>query len=111
MASHPAIRLAAKSTKSAVRYIYLQCHVKLGASKQREGLVSVSDTAIEVCVSAQPKDGEANLSVKKVFSDVYFSTDFVRPGAHLLGFQVPKVRPRNHTGSEVTGEDHRYCWH
>lgn len=71
MASHPAIRLAAKSTKSAVGCIYLQCHVKPGASKQREGVVSVSDTVIEVCVSAQPKDGEANLSVRKVFSDVY----------------------------------------
>jgi hypothetical protein len=40
-ASHPAIRLAAKPKKSAIGYIHLQCHGKPGASKQREGVVSV----------------------------------------------------------------------
>jgi len=76
MASHPAIRLAAKSSKSAVGCIYLQCSVKPGANKQREGVVSVSDTVIELCVAAQPKDGAANLSVRKVFSDVKFYSNY-----------------------------------
>ncbi|PMD14034.1 hypothetical protein NA56DRAFT_711399 [Hyaloscypha hepaticicola] len=71
MASHSAIRLAAKSTKSALRCIYLQCSVKPGTNKQREGVVSISDTVIELCVAAQPKDGAANLSVRKVFSDIF----------------------------------------
>ncbi|KAN0101804.1 hypothetical protein V8E51_012314 [Hyaloscypha variabilis] len=62
MPLRPAIRLAANSTKSAVKYLYLQCHVKPGVTKQREGVVSVSDTLIEVCVSAHPEDGLANLS-------------------------------------------------
>ncbi|KAE9369499.1 YggU-like protein [Stipitochalara longipes BDJ] len=52
-------------------YVYLQCHVKPGSAKQREGVVSVSDVLIEVCVSAQPRDGLANSSVRKVFSDVF----------------------------------------
>ena len=86
MASRPAIRLVAQSTKSAVGCIYLQCHVKAGASKQREGVVSVSDTIIEVCVSAQPKDGEANLCVRKVFSDVSFTADLVKSRADLARF-------------------------
>jgi uncharacterized protein YggU (UPF0235/DUF167 family) len=75
MAPHPAIRLVAASTKSAVCLIHLQCQVKAGVSKQREGVVSVSESFIEVCVSAQPKDGEANKAVRELFSDVKFSED------------------------------------
>lgn len=81
MPSHPAIRLIAGSTRSAVGSIHLQCHVKPGASKQREGVVSVSESLIEVCVSAQPKHGEANKAVRDLFSDVEFSERFARPSA------------------------------
>jgi len=70
MASRPAIRLATRSAKSSVNYVFLQCHVKPGATKQREGVVAVSDNLIEVCVSAAAFDGLANLAVRKVFSDV-----------------------------------------
>jgi uncharacterized protein YggU (UPF0235/DUF167 family) len=72
MASPLAIRHVASSAKSALGYIHLQCHVKPGASKQRQGIISVpvSNDVIEVCVSAQPKDGEANKAVREVFSDV-----------------------------------------
>ncbi|KAF4625965.1 hypothetical protein G7Y89_g12198 [Cudoniella acicularis] len=68
----PAIRhVAATSSKSALGgYIYVQCHVKPGASKQREGVVSVSDDVIEICVSAQARDGEANKAVREVFSSI-----------------------------------------
>ncbi|RDL32530.1 YggU-like protein [Venustampulla echinocandica] len=70
MNSLPAIRHVASSSKSALGYIYLQCHVKPGASKQREGIISVSEDIIEVCVSAQAREGEANKAVREVFSDV-----------------------------------------
>lgn len=70
MASAPAIRYVASSTKSALGSIYLQCHVKPGASKQREGIVSVTDEVIEICVSARAQEGEANKAVKAVISDV-----------------------------------------
>jgi uncharacterized protein YggU (UPF0235/DUF167 family) len=76
MASSSAIRYIASSTKSAYGHIHLQCHVKPGASKQREGIISVSDHIIELCVSAQPRDGEANKAVKRVFSDVCESSPF-----------------------------------
>jgi uncharacterized protein YggU (UPF0235/DUF167 family) len=65
-----AIRHIGSSTRSAPGYIHLQCHVKPGASKQREGIVSISDTMIELCVSAHPRDGEANKAVKELFSEV-----------------------------------------
>ena len=72
MAARPAIRIVARSTKSVIGDVHLQCHIKAGASKQREGVVSVSDTIIELCVAAQPKDGEANSSVRRVISDVLY---------------------------------------
>jgi len=65
-----AIRHVASTSKSALGLIHLQCHVKPGASKLREGIVSVSDTVIELCVSAKAKDGEANKAVREVFSSV-----------------------------------------
>ncbi|KUJ10667.1 YggU-like protein [Mollisia scopiformis] len=67
MTSPPVIRLVTSSAKSAL--VHLQCHVKPGASKQREGILSISDSVIEVCVAAQAKDGEANKAVREVFSD------------------------------------------
>jgi uncharacterized protein YggU (UPF0235/DUF167 family) len=66
------------STKSAVGHIHLQCHVKPGANKQREGVASVSESVIQVCVSAQPKEGEANRAVKELFSGVGISSRLVR---------------------------------
>lgn len=70
MASLPVVRHVASSAKSAIGLIHIQCHIKPGASKQREGIISVSDSVIEVCVSAQPRDGEANKAVRELFSDV-----------------------------------------
>ncbi|PVH88024.1 YggU-like protein [Cadophora sp. DSE1049] len=70
MTSLPAIRHVASSVKSAFGFIHIQCHVRPGASKQRQGIMSVSDSVIEVCVSAQPRDGEANKAVRELFSDV-----------------------------------------
>jgi uncharacterized protein YggU (UPF0235/DUF167 family) len=80
MSPLPAIRYVASSTKSALGSIYLQCHVKPGASKQREGIVSISDTVTEVCVSARAKEGEANKAVKDVFSEVvcFFSSQMLK---------------------------------
>lgn len=50
--------------------IYIHCHVKPGASKQREGVTCITDEAVEICVAAQAKEGEANKSVVKVLSEV-----------------------------------------
>lgn len=110
MASPPAIRLVASSAKSALGYIHLKCHVKPGASKQRQGITSVSNDVIEVCVSAQPKDGEANKAVREVFSDVGLvtilsSTLLIR----TIGVEVPEVRCRGHSWAQIKAQDGSYC--
>jgi uncharacterized protein YggU (UPF0235/DUF167 family) len=70
MASSPAIRYLAATSKSKLGAIHLQCHVKPGASKQREGILSIDDNTIELCVSAQAREGEANKAVRELISDV-----------------------------------------
>lgn len=61
-----AIRIVASPGKPAL--IYLACYVKPGASRQREGLISINDKCIEVCVSAPARDGKANKAVREVIS-------------------------------------------
>lgn len=48
--------------------IQLFCHVKPGASANREGITAVTDDTIDVCVAAQAREGEANVAVRKVFA-------------------------------------------
>ncbi|KAI4675804.1 uncharacterized protein J4E84_009957 [Alternaria hordeiaustralica] len=65
----PAIRfVASKSAKNSSGTVHLLCHVKPGVSAQREGIAAVSDERIEICVAAQPKDGEANRAVREVIA-------------------------------------------
>jgi len=68
--STPAIRLALSSGKSRLHSVFLRCRVKPGASKQREGILTVTDDIIDLCVSAQPREGESNKAVKGLFSKV-----------------------------------------
>jgi hypothetical protein len=65
----PVIRFLA-GKKSPLGTLYLTCHVKPGASKAREGIISVSDDVIELCVSARAREGEANQAVVKLLSEV-----------------------------------------
>lgn len=46
--------------------IHLLCHVKPGASANREGITAVTDDVIDVCVAAQAREGEANAAVRTV---------------------------------------------
>ncbi|KAH7362161.1 hypothetical protein B0T11DRAFT_81291 [Plectosphaerella cucumerina] len=65
-----AIRFVAGAKKSPTGTIYLKCHVKPGAAKAREGVLAVGNEAIELCVSAQAREGEANKAVVKLLSEV-----------------------------------------
>ncbi|KAI4941621.1 hypothetical protein J4E91_010652 [Alternaria rosae] len=68
--SGPAIRfVASKSAKNCTGVIQLLCHVKPGVSAHREGIAAVSDERIEICVAAQPKEGQANRAVREVIAD------------------------------------------
>ncbi|KAK1948757.1 YggU-like protein [Colletotrichum sublineola] len=65
-----AVRFVEGTTKSALGTLYLKCRVKPGASRMREGIVAVTDGAVELCVAAQAREGEANRAVIKLLSEV-----------------------------------------
>jgi hypothetical protein len=71
-----AIWYVAATKKSAKNTLYMHCHVKPGASKTREGVLSVNDEAVELCVAAQAREGEANKAVIKVLSEVCISSPY-----------------------------------
>ncbi|KAF6802150.1 duf167 domain protein [Colletotrichum sojae] len=65
-----AVRFVSGTKKSPLGTLYLQCHVKPGASRVREGVAAVTDATIELCVAAQAREGEANKAVVKLLSEV-----------------------------------------
>jgi uncharacterized protein len=71
MASLAAVRFVPGAKKSAtLGYLQIQLRVKAGAGKYREGIGAVNDNTVELCVAAQPRDGEANKAVISVLSSV-----------------------------------------
>ncbi|KAK0625364.1 hypothetical protein B0T17DRAFT_532619 [Bombardia bombarda] len=74
MASNRAIWYVSGAKKAARNSgggtLYIRCNVKPGANRCREGVASVSDEAVGICVAAQAREGEANKAVVKVLSEV-----------------------------------------
>ncbi|KND93314.1 hypothetical protein TOPH_02086 [Tolypocladium ophioglossoides CBS 100239] len=71
MASSGAVRFVMGGKQSpALGSLRLQLRVKPGTSKDREGVSSVADDCVELCVAAQARDGEANRAVVRLLSDV-----------------------------------------
>lgn len=71
LADMSAIRfVAGKQIKgrAATGTIQLLCHVKPGASANREGITAMTDKVIDVCVAAQAREGEANTAVRNVIA-------------------------------------------
>ncbi|KAK3376624.1 hypothetical protein B0T24DRAFT_223391 [Lasiosphaeria ovina] len=64
-----AIWFVSGTKKSPRATVYIQCNVKPGASKNREGVTAVGDDAVDICVAAQAREGEANKAVVKVLSE------------------------------------------
>ncbi|KAK9771615.1 hypothetical protein SCAR479_11686 [Seiridium cardinale] len=59
-----------KATKARpMGALHIQCHVKPGVNKNREGLRSITDDAVELNVAAPPRDGESNKAVIRVMSE------------------------------------------
>ncbi|KAL8404584.1 hypothetical protein RB594_009441 [Gaeumannomyces avenae] len=70
MSQMRAIRFIASSKRSPVPpALMLQCHVRPSASKSREGITSLSDDAINLCVAAPPLENKANQAVVAVLSE------------------------------------------
>ncbi|KAG5913106.1 hypothetical protein E4U42_001476 [Claviceps africana] len=57
-----------KHGSPALGFVQLQLRVKAGASKPRQGILAVTSSAVELCVAAQPRQGEANGAVLQVLS-------------------------------------------
>lgn len=70
MSAPSAVRFLAGTKKNPLGSLRLQCHVKPDASRAREGVLSVTDDVVELCVAAQAREGEANKAVVKLLSEV-----------------------------------------
>lgn len=92
MSAPAAVRFLAGTKKNPLGSLRLQCHVKPGASAAREGVLAVTNEAVELCVAAQAREGEANKAVVKLLSEVS-----VRRAT--LEDRVPWSRCREDTGS------------
>jgi len=68
----------AAATKKSPATLFTNCHVKPGTSKNREGVAEINGEAVELCVAAQAREGEANKGVIKVLSEVEYP--FIVPG-------------------------------
>lgn len=106
MTSPAAIRFIKSTTKQGLGSVYLQCHVKPGASKQREGILEVSDV-IELCVAAQPREGESNKAVLKLISNVDYSNcrGLYTTANASIGIKGPEDRCRNCQGYKVSHQN------
>jgi uncharacterized protein len=65
-----AVQFIAGKGKKALSKLSLSCRVKPGASSKREGILSVNDETVELCVAAQAKEGEANKAVRELLAEV-----------------------------------------
>ncbi|KAK6216069.1 hypothetical protein LQW54_003844 [Pestalotiopsis sp. IQ-011] len=63
------ITLTKVSKAKPMGSIHIHCRVKPGVNKNREGVSAITDDAVELNVSAPPRDGEANKAVIKVMSE------------------------------------------
>ncbi|KAG7104174.1 UPF0235 protein like [Verticillium longisporum] len=65
-----ALRYVAAAKTSSRGTLHLRCYVKPGAAKAREGVTGLTEDAIEICVAAQPRQGEANKAVLRLLSEI-----------------------------------------
>lgn len=66
--SMSAIRFIAAKARTSTGIIQLLCHVKPGVSANREGITALTEAAIDVCVTAQAREGEANAAIRTVIA-------------------------------------------
>jgi len=106
MATNRAIWYVAGTKKSPHGTLYINCNVKPGANKSREGIASIGEDAIDVCVAAQAREGEANKAVVKVISEVILAHGyglgiFVPRLMLSIGAGPPQIEPSNNPRTQV----------
>ncbi|KAK5995730.1 hypothetical protein PT974_04147 [Cladobotryum mycophilum] len=102
--SSRAVRFLAASGTSSQGMLQLRLRVKPGASKTREGIRTVNDEDIELCVAAQARDGEANQAVVRVLSE---TLGIPKSKFHLS--QGIKSRGKTILIQEVVGDGSAYA--
>lgn len=67
-----AVRFVAGSGRKlrSMGFLQLQLRVKPGTSRDRQGISAVTESVVELCVAAEPRDGEANDAAISVLSSV-----------------------------------------
>lgn len=53
-------------SRTSSAFLSLARHNKRICNRNRDGITSVTDEQIELCIAAQPKDGEANTAVYEI---------------------------------------------
>ncbi|KAL7905672.1 hypothetical protein GGI35DRAFT_483393 [Trichoderma velutinum] len=99
-----AVRFLAGSKKAPQGILQLRLHVKPGASKNRQGIQTVTDDVIELCVAAQAKDGEANQAVIEVLSE---ALDI--PKSKLVLAQGARSRDKTVVVQDIKGDGTTYA--
>lgn len=76
-AASRAVRFIASSSSSSSSKkppprgtLELRLHVRPFASREREGVDAVGPDAVDVCVAARPRDGDANRAVVRLLGDL-----------------------------------------
>jgi hypothetical protein len=62
--------VAAKGPRQTLGSLHIACCVKPGASHKREGILDVTENVVDLAVSAQAKEGEANKAVRELIARV-----------------------------------------
>lgn len=70
------------ATKTALGALYIDCHVKPKA-RQGSGILSVDEEIVELAVSAQAREGEANKAVVGLLASVSYI--LLSEGTDLFG--------------------------
>lgn len=72
-------------SKSPLYSLHIACYVKPNiSSNRRQGITAIRTDKVDVSVSAVPRDGEANMAVVSVFSEVYFPIIYL----NLCGYDL-----------------------
>ncbi|KAH6653200.1 hypothetical protein BKA67DRAFT_536893 [Truncatella angustata] len=69
MSTRMAITISKASKARPLGLMHIQCRVKPGVNKNREGVSSLTADAVELNVAAPPREGEANKAVIRVMSE------------------------------------------
>lgn len=99
-----AVRFIRGTDISQAGSLQLRLRIKPGVDKTREGVLSVGEDVVEICVAAQPRNGEANTAVVRVLSEVLGV-----PKSRLRLSHGSKAREKTVVLDGVDGDDEDYA--